>query len=61
MIMALPFLNILLVTGGMPLAPVMIAGLAVCVFLEIRETAKDAEGLPAAAAGCQPAVAQEPA
>ena len=59
MIIALPFLNILLVTGGMPLAPVMIAGLAVCVFLEIREAAQDAEEHPAAATG--PAVAQEPA
>lgn len=40
MILALPFVNILLVAGGMPLAPVMIAGLAVAVFIEIRDAAR---------------------
>jgi hypothetical protein len=66
LILALPFVNILLVTGGMPLAPVMIAGLAIEVFREIRDVAmlRTLPDRPAVAEGHsdrQPAVVQRPA
>ncbi len=38
-ILALPFLNIVLVTGGMPLAPLLILGLAACLFRQLRRYA----------------------